>query len=309
MDRKLSRFLRKANKKNKPKKIINNKVLLIKSDYNTNYTHLKKNLSDFLYEKKEIDLNNISHKELIKEVISAKYIFIDQYNDLLAGFNFQEQITVFLGNKNGYYLDEITQTSELEQSFFEKITYLVIDSNLMQEYYQKKYNINEDQFLKYGYYLEDKFFSKRFELEASNIIDNYAHLLDKINVYLIGDTFQDNLSDEINLLTKQLSDEFKVYNFSNNYDNNQLAQQIYEEDYRFMFKFANVIIVKNNPIVFEMLPVNKNIKKYNNIDDLKEIINELNNHQLNPNRKEYTLNWCEYDNGMCCRNIINHIIK
>lgn len=312
MDRYLAKFLKKAEKKNKPKKVISNKVLLLKKDFNTNYTHLKNNMSDILYEKKEINLNNIEDKELIKEVVSAKYIFIDTYDPRLSGFNYENQETIFVGNCDGFFSEELNmEVDELEQIFFSKMKHVVVGSSLMKNYYKKKYNLDNDQFLDYGFYLNDKFFAKRFELDANSIADNYLNLLDKVNVYYIPKSLDENIKETLLEISENLDNSNKLYYISNHtydFDVNKI-QQVYPQDYRYMFKFANVIISDGNKIIFEMYKINSNIKLYNNNEQLLRICNQINNNNFACNDQQLQLNWQEYDDGMCCRNIVNRLMR
>ncbi len=311
-EKKIIKFNKKANKKNKVKKIKDNYVLLLKKNELSDYSHLKNNLSDLLYQKEEVDLNTISNKELLKKVIKAKYIFIDEYDPRLSGFNFQEQETIYLGTKCGFFKEELNkEVSEFELEFFSKMKYIVVGSSLMKNYYQQLYNVDKEQFLELGFYQNDKYYAKKWELASQKISDGYVDLLYKFNIYFIPKDFGEDISEYLNYLNDNLDDQFNIFYTSHNfYDIEAMkVQRVYDEDIRFMCNNVNVIITNKNDLVFEMKRINNSIAVINDLSDLESIVNKLKQDIYTFSNEKVNQDWYEYDTGVCCRSIVTSIMK
>ncbi len=194
MNYNINQFYKKAQKKNQVKNIIANQVLLIKTNPLTNYDHLLNNISTILYKRIVININEVDEKTLIDLVVSSKYIFVDDYHILLNGFNYEAQTLIYLGSIDGYYQTNITTCDdELALAFFKKVTYIIVGSELLKQYYINKYQVLASQILTLGYYLNDKFYAKKWENNSLTISDHYLDFLTKINIYFVPKNFNDNI--------------------------------------------------------------------------------------------------------------------
>lgn len=310
-DKQIAKFIKKAEKKNKAKKIDNQRVLLLQKDELTDYTHLLNNLSDILYTKVVVNLNEVDNKTLLKEIIQAKYIFIDDYDPRLIGFNFDEQETIFLTHSCGYLSVPFDEVDEYHQQFFSKMKHIVVGSDLMKDYYQQLYDIEDDRFMLLGYFLNDKFYSKKWEQNAQKIADGYLDLLFRINIYYLPKDFDRDISQELKSLMDNFDENYNILYYSHNtYDLDPMrVQKVYEEDVRYMFNNVNVVITDGNELIFEMYNNNKHIKVCSNLEELQQVVNAIKNNDFETNNEMLTQDWYEYDTGVCCRSIVTSLMR
>lgn len=309
--KRLSKLYKKASKKNFLKHMEERNVLLIKKDELTDYTHLLNNLSDFLYTKRIINLNEVDDKELLNSIKTAKYIFFDSFDPRLSVFDYQNQTTIFVGHQDGYFIHPQRCENDLENYFFSNMHHIIVGSELMKNYYQSRYQLNDAVFLNLGYYLNDKFYSKKWLLESEKIAEGYLDLLYRINVYYLPRDFDADISTELGYLAHQLDDSYNIFYYSHQtYDVDPFKiQKVYQEDIRYMFNNVNVIITDNNPLVFEMANVNQNIKIIQGIEDLETVVEQIKANDFSTNNEMMTKNWYQYDQGVCCRSIVTTLMR
>ena len=278
------------------------KVLLIKKNYKTDYKSILNNLSDFIYQKEEININQINKKELLKKMINAKYIIIDEYDQKYDIYDFDNTIGIYVNHKNGLYMRE--RINEKEKEFLNKMSYIIVGNDKYYNYYlENKIEVNKIK--KFGFYLSDKFFSKKFKNEAYDLLKKNEEIINTINIlYLPKDPYNINLED-----LKKIESIENVSLFILNLSINKTKYDIEISDVKKIFMIANCIISNENDLIFEMQITNKNIKNYQSRSELEQIIDEIKNNNFKSNNELTNYDWNEYDNGMCSRKIVQELMR
>ena len=278
------------------------KVLLIKKNYKTDYKSILNNLSGFIYEKEEINITDYNQKSLLKKMLNAKYIIIDEYDEKYDCFDFDDTIGIYVNHKNGYYENEIISDEEI--NFLQKMSYIIVGNEKYKNFYLQN-NIDKNKIKEYGFYLSDKFFSNKFKNQSYELLKNNEEIINTLNIlFLPKDPYNLNFD-----YIKKIEDLNNVTLFILNLSNKKTKYDLEITNLKKIFTICNCVINNENDLIFEMQFANKKIKNFKNIEELSQIINEIKNNDFSTKCNEIEYNLNEYDNGMCSRTIVKELLK
>ncbi len=281
-------------------------AFIFKNEFTT--SHLSRNVSQFFYNKLELNVNMSTPGQIKTALKKADFVFIDYIDETIKHVNVKKTkliyvpSNIFCFKKLGLNNSDLTdkQIKKLTK-LYNNISYVLSSSDIHTQVLKDTYNLKDDQIIKLGVSLIDELNSTNLSNDTEKLMQRYPETLTGYSVLYIPSK-RDNLADN----QKQID---IINELSNKYDNISLFYYLDDEvlkhfkkqeikgtlidveDINPFLNITNFTITDFSDYILSGIYLNRNIISYNydntsltydlsklpiyNVDSVDEIINIL----------------------------------